>query len=260
MNRFIGLLTLTVGLAVVCAGAAASDLAKEKRWADQIVDSLIDGEAEWLEAGGHKFLGIYTEAGDGEHARAAIVLHGSGVHPNWPQVVYPLRVGLTEHGWATLSLQMPVLSNDARPKDYAPLLDEVAPRLDAGIAFLRGKGARDIVIVSHSLGGAMAAYYLASGDRPVKAFVGVAMSLGLSQGRIDDADYLKKIHLPVLDLYGSKDLEAGVKGAAARAAAAAGNAAYQQTEVQGAGHFFDGKDKELVRIVSEWLNRTVPLR
>jgi hypothetical protein len=40
----------------------ASDLAKEKRWADQVVDAILDGEAIWLNDGSSDFLGIYTEA------------------------------------------------------------------------------------------------------------------------------------------------------------------------------------------------------
>ena len=85
----------------------ASDLAKEKRWADQVVDAILDGEAIWLNDGKSEFLGIYTEAEENKD-RAVIVIHGTGIHPDWPQVVQPLRVGLTEHNWNTLSIQMPV--------------------------------------------------------------------------------------------------------------------------------------------------------
>jgi hypothetical protein len=42
----------------VSVSSFASDVEKERRWADQIVDSLIDGDAVWLSAGDHEFLGI----------------------------------------------------------------------------------------------------------------------------------------------------------------------------------------------------------
>ena len=42
-----------------------------------------------------------------------IVIHGIGIHPNWETIVKPLRVQLAAKGWNTLSLQMPVLANDA---------------------------------------------------------------------------------------------------------------------------------------------------
>ena len=37
--------TLAIALLAASLNLQASDLAKEKRWADQIVDALIDGEA-----------------------------------------------------------------------------------------------------------------------------------------------------------------------------------------------------------------------
>ena len=74
----------------------ASDLAKEKRWADQVVDAILDGEAVWLNDGTSDFLGIYTEAAE-DKGRSVIVMHGTGIHPDWQQVIQPLRVGLTEH-------------------------------------------------------------------------------------------------------------------------------------------------------------------
>ncbi len=146
------LILAALSLFVLAATAAtASDLEKEARWRAQIVDALLDGEAVDLNAGDVTFLGIYTEAEE-PTARAAIIAHGIGVHPDWPQVIQPLRTGLPQQGWSTLSIQMPVLPNEATTADYAPLFDEVAPRLDAAVAYLKGKGADRIAIIAHSLG------------------------------------------------------------------------------------------------------------
>ena len=132
----------------------ASDLNKEKRWADQVVESILDGEAVWLNDGNHDFLGIYTEAEENK-GRAVIIMHGTGIHPDWQQVIQPLRVSLTEHNWNTLSIQMPILANDAEYLDYAPLYDEVAPRIDAAIKYLKDSGSKDIVLIGHSQGSSM---------------------------------------------------------------------------------------------------------
>lgn len=253
---------LMVAALLITFQAPASDRAKEKRWADQIVDALMDGNAEWLTAQGRKFLALYTEAAEGDGKRAAIVLHGIGVHPNWPQVVYPLRVGLPRHGWATASLQMPVLPNEAAGAEYAPLFDEVAPRIDAAVAFLRGRGAEDIVLVGHSLGAAMGAYYLATGGRPIEAFVGIGMNAGGGVVRLSYVKALRSIRPPVLDLYGSNDLKGVLETAGARqeAAASGGNRGYRQVKVAGADHFFDGKEDTLVEVVGGWLDKVVPAK
>ena len=81
----------------------ASDLSKEERWAEQISDSLLNGEAIQLHNGSHDFLAIETQAEEASQL-GVIILHGIGIHPNWPALIQPLRVLLAEAGWNTLSL------------------------------------------------------------------------------------------------------------------------------------------------------------
>lgn len=239
------------------ASAVSSDLAKEQRWREQIVDSLMDGEAIDLDADGQPILGLYTEA-EPDTGRAAVIVHGIGVHPNWPQVVYPLRVGLPERGWSTLSVQMPVLANEATGADYVALMDEVAPRLEAAIAFLRAQGAEQIVLVAHSLGATMSNQYLAKHPQAVAAFVAIGLSSGGEHAGVDNQALISRIPVPILDLFGQHDLEAVVSGAPARAQAAAANAGYRQVQTADADHFFDGQDDVLVEIVSGWLDEVIP--
>lgn len=243
----------------VSAVAMASDVDKERRWAEQIVDALIEGEAVQLHAGEQEFLGIYTEAKDPHSKYGAIILHGIGVHPDWQQVVYPLRTRLPALGWHTLSLQMPVLPNDAKGSDYAPLMVEVAPRLDSGIAFLRAKGIENIVIVGHSLGATMGSYYLSTGDRDVRGFIAIGMPAGIPQSDILNAEMVAGIKVPLLDLYGSKEsadvlaavpLRAEVKGTGA-------GGSYKSEKIEGASHFFDGREDALVSAVKDWLSATI---
>jgi alpha/beta superfamily hydrolase len=234
----------------------ASDLAKEKRWADQVVDAIIDGDAVWLNDGKHEFLGIYTEAAE-DKERAAIIMHGTGIHPNWEQIIQPLRVGLTEHGWHTLSIQMPVLDNEASHADYAPLYDEVPSRIDAAIKYLHANGIKNIVLIGHSQGSAMGAYYLSKHHDDVKAFVAIGMPGDAVDSRMNTLVSLKTISIPVLDLYGSEDLESVLMSDRERMATAksAGNKNYTQEKVDGANHFFDDKNEALLENVSKWLNK-----
>ncbi len=249
---------LMAGILILIATAGlASDLAKEKRWADQIVDELIDGDAVWLKADGQKFLSILTPA-QGDTLGGVIVMHGIGVHPNWPQVVYPLRVQLAERGWTTLSLQMPILPNEAQAQEYIPLLDEVPGRVRAGIAALKEQGADPIFLVTHSLGSGMARHFLATGgDAAIKGFVGVGMGVNKQVPQINSLDALEKIRLPVLDVYGENDLKTVVDTAGERAAAAkaGGNRDYAQVTIPGADHFFDGFEEPLVQTVADWLSQ-----
>lgn len=240
----------------ICGPANSSDLEKEKRWSAQISDSLVVGDAIQLKAGGQEFLGIFTEAVDGPTGKAVIIMHGIGAHPDWPEIVNPLRSELPEHGWTSLSIQMPVLENDAPLKDYAPLFDEVAPRIDAAVQYLAARGDKTIVLIGHSLGASMGAQYLASSkQKTLKGFVAIGMSVVRIEDKMNSALALEKINLPVLDLYGSRDLESILDSVRLRKSSArkAGNHDYRQQKIEGADHFFTGLETTLTRIIYGWL-------
>ena len=240
------------------AGAAGtSDRAKEKRWAEQIVDSLLDGEELWMsDAGGEEFLGIMTEADD-PTATAVILMHGIGVHPNWPDVIYPLRIGLYEAGISNLSIQMPILPNEAEGIEYLPLFAEVPGRIDAAIDALSDAGYQRIVLVAHSLGAAMTVYYLdQTGADRVDSVALIGMSPGL-EGKQVNIRRMASAKVPVFDLYGSEDLEAVVATAPERARVGAESiGVYRQQQVEGANHFFQGHETALVKAVLDWLSET----
>ena len=118
---FLLALGLGCSLLVPRVDASEPDYARETRLANQIVDMILDGDPVWLEADAHEFLSIYTEAD--EPRAAVLILHGRGFHPDWADAVNPLRVGLVEHGYSTLSLQMPVLDKEAKYYDYVPIFD-----------------------------------------------------------------------------------------------------------------------------------------
>lgn len=236
----------------------ASDLQREERWADQIVDAILVGEPVWLDASGHRFLTIFTRAEKTDVQRAVLLVHGVGVHPDWPDVINPLRERLPDHGWATLSLQMPVLDTETDVNGYYPIFPEVLPRIDAGLQFLRNQGYRSVVIAGHSLGSQMAAYWLAQSDATeIKGMIGIGMSGAEQGGHGATPDYLATITVPVLDIYGEHDLKSVTQTLVAKAAAAkrAGNTGYTQVEVAGADHMFQGEDDALIEAVVGWLEQ-----
>ncbi len=235
------------------ANVQASDIAKEKRWADQIVDSIMDGDALYLEADGHEFLTIYTEAEE-ESDKGMIVVHGTGIHPNWDQVVQPVRVEMTANGWNTLSIQMPILHNEAEYADYVPLYPEVPPRMQAAEAYLKQQGMKQIVIVAHSQGATMSSYYLSRTPSSASAFVAIGMGATQKDSHLNSAKSLESIKIPVLDLYGSEDLPGVLETSDKRKQSAAHNKAYKQHIIQGAGHFFDDQNEELIEAIDQWLS------
>jgi pimeloyl-ACP methyl ester carboxylesterase len=134
----------------------------------------------------------------------------------------------------------------------------VAPRINAAIDFLRKNGSKEIVLIGHSQGAAMAAYYLSITKQNVNGFVAIGMASLADDVRMDSINSLKKITVPVLDIYGEDDLEEILISVDDRAGAAkqAGNKNYTQVKVAGSNHFFDGKEDELVEAVAAWLDKS----
>jgi pimeloyl-ACP methyl ester carboxylesterase len=248
-NRLVRLLSRPLfGISVLLAlshAFAQADYAREKRWADEITPAIIVGDPVYLGLkSGHKFLAIY--ALDPKARAGVIVVHGLGVHPDWG-LINPLRSQLAEQGYATLSVQMPVMAAEARGDQYPPLFPEAAERLQAAVTFLRSKGLKKVAIVSHSLGSRMTYHFLANATDPlIDAWVAI--------GILGEFIQAGKFKAPVLDLYGEKDLPAVLNHAEKRAAAIRQVRGSGQVEVAGADHFFAGMEKELVRQVRQFLD------
>ncbi|MDH5535796.1 MAG: alpha/beta hydrolase family protein [Betaproteobacteria bacterium] len=224
---------------------AQADYTREKRWADEITPTIIVGNPVNLSlASGRTFLAIYAP---NEKAKSGVVVvHGLGVHPDWG-LINPLRSQLNEQGYATLSVQMPVLAADARGDQYPPVFPEAAERLSAAVAFLRAKDLGKVAIVSHSMGSRMTNYFLNhSADPRVDAWVSVGIS-----GIFIEPQTLK---LPVLDLFGEADQPAVLSNAELRADALRNIRGSMQIQVAGADHFFQGQETELVRKVRQFLD------
>lgn len=240
-----GLLALLLALASLGCHAQA-DYAREQRWADEITPAILVGDPVQLALpAGRKFLGIY--APNSKAQAGVVVVHGLGVHPDWG-LINPLRSQLSEQGYATLSVQMPLLAADARGDQYPPLFPEAAARIAAAVRFLHDKGHKKVVIVSHSYGSRMTNVLLNQADAPaITAWV----SIGITGEYTRPATF----KAPMLDLYGEKDFPEVLELAATRAAAIQKIRGSAQVRVAGADHFFTGMDNELVRNVKLFLDR-----
>jgi pimeloyl-ACP methyl ester carboxylesterase len=227
--------------------AAAQDYEREKRWADEVVPTIVVGEVVWLETGaGRKFLAIHTPV---KNAKGSIVIvHGIGVHPDHG-IIGVLRTKLSDLGWTTLSIQMPVQGSDAGVGAYYPaLFPEAIGRIGIAATWMREHGAGKLVLVSHSMGSGMAnAYFDATPQSPYVAWVCMGLSGGYTW-----ATYFSG--RPILDVYGEEDLPAVLGGAGRRAFAMRSTpAASRQVMIPAADHFYARKENELARAIDGWL-------
>jgi dienelactone hydrolase len=250
-------------LLAYCALAQATYKQREERWAAQIQEYLVIGEMQWLSDSTGKFLSIYTKPNNSKAKGAVILMHGEGRHPDWPEVISLLRRSLAEQGYATLSLQMPILPRGAPLSGYGRALDEAAPRIREGMKFLRAEGYADIALIGHGMGAAMGLGALAEGKiKGVRGFIGVGMAAHVSEKprypldpRLHAPTMLAKLRLPLLDIYGGLDDKVVAASAPERAEAArrAGNRGYEQYKIADADHGFGRFERELSEYIAAWL-------
>ena len=242
---------LIVALLLLSISAlAAPDYAREKRWESEVAPGIVVGDPAYLvQSDGHKFLGIYTEAANA--SMGVIVVHGIGIHPDWG-MIGTLRQRLPDYGYATLSIQMPVLAADARPEAYLATFPEAVERLQLALAFLQDKGYKRMALVSHSMGSRMARAYMAGNPAGINAWA--ALGMAALPGDPDATDTYEGVRTPVLDLYGANDLPQVLAGATKRKAALAGNAASKQIMIPGTNHFFAGHEDDMVKAVKDFLD------
>jgi len=249
----------TVLLISISPYTYASDLQKEIRMKEEIIDYIMDGEAIMLNdaAAQHNFLTIFTKSTLNKPKGGVLIIHGRGHHPNWAEVVHPLRTGLPEFGWHTLSIQAPVLDNNSSFYDYLDIQEEINPRIESAIAFLQKQNIRNIVLIAHSCSVHMAVNWLHKHPNAgIKAFIGIGMgSTDIGQPMLEPFP-LQDIKVPVLDIRGEYDYPAVMVNAPTRLKRMqqAGNPKSDQRVVPKSDHYFTDRGDALLTEVADWLN------
>ncbi len=259
-KRFISLifhLFLTFFITSSLSFVFASDLEKEQRMRNQVADYVMNGDAIFLHDGTHDFFTIYMQSVTQPAKGTVIMVHGRGFHPNWPELVYPLRIGLPEKGWNTLSIQMPVLRSDKTFYDYLEILHEAHPRLNAAIRYLHQKGEDNIVLLAHSCGVHMAFDWLHNNPSSgITAFIGIGMS-SVDRGQPMLQPFaLEDIKIPILDIFGEYDYYSVQVNAPRRSMRInqAGHPKSKQRSIGKANHYFTDRDDVLLKEISFWLD------
>jgi pimeloyl-ACP methyl ester carboxylesterase len=233
-------------LLAIAAGAAAQDYEREARWRAQVEPTVVVGEAVDIQGpGGRTFLGLLTEPANVDRTKTtlAVIVHGLGVHPDHG-VIGALRMQLADRGIATLSIQMPVLANEAAPDLYPRTFSNAAERIARAADFARAKGYRDLALVSHSMGGRMAnAYFDGATAPPFRRWIALGTGVPYSD------TFSNKPSVSLVDIYGERDNETVLKTIQPRGRVAKASGGSQH-KVDGADHFFAGKETELVSLVA----------
>ena len=241
---FAGAWAVAVIVTTGVAQAQFADDAREDRWAQQVVPQVVVGDVVWLSTPQRaRVLALFTDAQP--RKGGVIIVHGFGVHPDWG-LNGVLRVELADRGFATLSVQMPVLSADKTRELYRPLLGVAGDRVAAALRDLRGRGIAKVAIVSHSIGGSIVDAYLARPDAlPVAAWIPIGML----------ADFARAPRMPILDIIAERDFAEVVASGVLRAPQLPRDRCSRVVTVAGADHYFGRSTDNLAAQIVPFLDR-----
>ena len=234
----------------------ASNEQRENHYAAEIKKNLQLGSAIDLISDNNKFLALYTESEAIKNKGTAILLHDQGQHPDQKYLIHLLRTMLPEHNWATLSLQMPLREYGVKSDDYYALFPKAIQRIQAGIEYLQKNNIKNIVLVGYGMGSLMALHFI-NETQATAVNALVTISLPVPETEIQTAQtltFLKKINVPFLDIYGTKDIPTVSNSARNKRIAARGNPNYRQVKINQVGRSFRNHEDLLVKRVYSWLS------
>lgn len=242
----------------------------------------LQGEKLELKVGAETAFALFLDQSSSKPQGGVILLHDRGSHLDSATVIHPLRTRLPEKGWATLAIQLPEVGDKGLDKAW---LTQSQQAIAAAIDEMSRRNITNLALVGHGLGALAATNYLAAGDNLlVKGLVLIGMD-GTSQTdpALDGAALLAKVRQPILDISGTLDLAPVLASASRRALAAqrkdgadssahtlyrdvakgytaraSDSITYRQLRIAAADHDFTGQERQLIRRVLGWLDRTAP--
>ncbi|TDO98198.1 alpha/beta hydrolase family protein [Marinomonas balearica] len=177
-------------------------------------------EIETINDGTDDFLGLFNESGTGDPQGCVLLLHEDHGHPDWPQVISPLRKDLPSHSWCTLSIEVPDITNRASPTilstdnseddTQAPPTDEtvtlqnekkVFDRIDAALALIREKGYQNAAYLGHRSGAAYFLKYIADRGISGQALILIDIKTIPPVTEFQLSQSIESLRIPVLDYY-----------------------------------------------------------
>ena len=244
-------------LAGLISPLPAADLDDEKDLADQIAARFSPEEIVRLDVSGIPFQGLYRDSSLKNRHGAVIILHGRKSNQDAAELIHPLRAELPTHGWATLSISLPLAETNAESENFSSLLPESVGRLRAAVTYLKQKEIDYIALVGHDSGAWVALNELISqaADPSVKAVVLIdpAPVRGLEGFPVSPAK-LSGLSLPVLELLPRREGQPPDEEVRERKTTFRKNQAYRQVYIDTPNERWKDVEDYLIQRVHGWLN------
>jgi hypothetical protein len=229
--------------------ATSAQLAETWRQAADIVGQIVE-----LQASGEPFVAISHPHTTADTAGAVVLLHGPWTNADSDEVIRPLRIGLAQHGWETLSLQLPTAYSHEAVTQWQAADEPIGSRLSGALAWLQERDRSNQVVLTLGASANPALRAIVDQDpEGVAALVMISAPGDFTDAR--DREAVAALDRPVLDVLAEHDRPAVTRSAQERRQAVrdAAAVAYHQYRIAGARPGFPNTSAQLLARVRAWL-------
>ncbi len=257
-------LLLLIILLLPLTSIDAANQAREQLLAHELIKHVDKNEVVWLNDNTSDFLILKADYVSTNRRGGVILLHDIDAHPDWPEIISPLRNSLPEKGWPTLSIQLPLLSSEVEftAANQQRIIDQAKPRIIAAVEHFTNMGIYNIVLLGHGLGATAMAHFLSGNLQQnhaiyIKAFIAIRFRIHQQLDPEYQPQKLLKLktNFPILDIISSDEStfyqrEARLRKTAAKQSL---NPNYKQEQLSSANNNFYGMELLLTTRVNGWL-------
>ena len=269
MNLFQRLISIIILVANAGMTEATSISLAEQRLSEELAASINVGHAVNLGEPEQTFLGIFLEAQAKKSRGGIILLHDVNNHADWPDVISPLRKAMAKHGWHTLSVQLPPISNSqstsTNTAQWEALEQEVHRRVRVAIEYCQNKRIYNLVLLGHQFGAVMASRYTTAqaSEKALSALVTINLYSPTNLLWLDansQRDLTTNVKIAFLDIVPSQSPDFVLEQAKIRKLAMSnpGHDKYKQIPIIGTDYSFIGVEKTLISRIQSWLTKLAP--
>ena len=245
-------------LSFLLISACTSNIKPDFQWEDAIYNQhlieIFDGVHNFLNYRYGKFSVIEMYRDDND--TALIFLHGRGLNPNEQNLIGPMREGLSELGYNTYSIQLPVLKKGAKYDEYTNIFYDSSERIHTTFEYVK-KRHKHIIVIAHSCGVHMLMSYIEKNNPPNNVSSIVLIGAGaVDKGQELNSPYpYEKIDVPILDIYGEFDFNLVIQESNKRATRINEvNTKSKQIRIAGSDHYHTDNSNLVIEAVNTWLS------
>ena len=228
-------------------GSATQPSAEQQWWSrHDVIGEVVD-----LQVGERPIRALHREPQIPQVRGAVLMLHPPGGSADGTVITRPLRLGLSDGGWETLTVQLPKRFPSESAQQWLNRHALLADTIASASAWLSARGQPKPVIIGIGASGSAALAFAASAS-PDALQALVLISTPVAAGSVA-LQQLSELTLPVLSVVAERDRRAVLDGAALTRAATIDNNAFEQRVILGADDRYAGTDAAVVAAIRAWL-------